>query len=460
MATKIKAIKCPQCGSEKHEQLDDKRYKCKSCGTEFYIDDDDININVNHRYEYQSPNSSSLNSFLSTGIKIGIIALLAPIAIVVILFYSAMHSGSSSSPSFSGTTRDSVEIRDDYRLFLMSTYNGKPCYFYVLERDYASNYGDENPKYVDGYYCGFRDATTGNVLKEQLLISEKDTRERNSMSPSDMVGRYFHQARKWFFIISDKFIYELNPKTLTFKDVSKLLFKGKEVMNTGISSVNFINIDSGEGFEVHNNLSATYYYFPATNRLYTEKAFNYACTLSPDQLNGEVRDTTFFKLRSKNISESSSKGGYLCLWKIHALFHNGDPQDFSFYNSISGSYTPSSGNRLISAQPVTDWFVGFDGQIKYYDANYILITFKPTIADDAKSVFQLRNAYGNILWTQAVERFTYISEAVVCNNRFWIYGRREGQEGKNEENIYSFDLKDGKCTTFNSIHTEYKIKAK
>ena len=106
----------------------------------------------------------------------------------------------------------------------------------------------------------------------------------------------------------------------------------------------------------------------------------------PNQLNGEVRDTTFFKLRSKNISESSSKGGYLCLWKIHALFHNGDPQDFSFYNSISGSYTPSSGNRLISAQPVTDWFVGFDGQIKYYDANYILITFKPTIADDAKSV--------------------------------------------------------------------------
>ena len=92
--------------------------------------------------------------------------------------------------------------------------------------------------------------------------------------------------------------------------------------------------------------------------------------------------------------------------------------------------------------------------------NYILITFKPTIADDAKSVFQLRNAYGNILWTQAVERFTYISEAVVCNNRFGIYGRREGQEGKNEENIYSFDLKDGKCTTFKSIHTEYKIKAK
>ena len=94
-----------------------------------------------------------------------------------------------------------------------------------------------------------------------------------------------------------------------------------------------------------------------------------------------------------------------------------------------------SGNRLISAQPVTDWFVGFDGQIKYYDANYILITFKPTIADDAKSVFQLRNAYGNILWTQAVERFTYISEAVVV---IIVFGYTEEEKGKKERTKRTF----------------------
>ena len=43
MATRIKAVKCPQCGSEKHEQLDEKRYRCLNCGTEFFLDDDDIN---------------------------------------------------------------------------------------------------------------------------------------------------------------------------------------------------------------------------------------------------------------------------------------------------------------------------------------------------------------------------------------------------------------------------------
>ncbi len=56
MATRIKAVKCPQCGSEKHEQLDEKRYRCLNCGTEFFLDDDDINVNVNHHYDFQSSN--------------------------------------------------------------------------------------------------------------------------------------------------------------------------------------------------------------------------------------------------------------------------------------------------------------------------------------------------------------------------------------------------------------------
>ena len=44
MGTRIKPIKCPNCGSEKHTHKEDKCYLCLSCGTEFYIDDDDINI--------------------------------------------------------------------------------------------------------------------------------------------------------------------------------------------------------------------------------------------------------------------------------------------------------------------------------------------------------------------------------------------------------------------------------
>lgn len=86
MATRIKAVKCPQCGSEKHEQLDEKRYRCLNCGTEFFLDDDDINVNVNHHYDFQS--SNFLNNDLSTGIKLAIGAVVVPLIVVFVIAIS------------------------------------------------------------------------------------------------------------------------------------------------------------------------------------------------------------------------------------------------------------------------------------------------------------------------------------------------------------------------------------
>ena len=73
MGTKIKPIKCPNCGSEKHTHKEDKCYLCQSCGTEYYIDDDDININVNHRFDY----IPSSNDTIDIVRKLGMYALLA-----------------------------------------------------------------------------------------------------------------------------------------------------------------------------------------------------------------------------------------------------------------------------------------------------------------------------------------------------------------------------------------------
>lgn len=460
MATKIKAIKCPQCGSEKHEQLDEKRYRCKSCGTEFYIDDDDININVNHHYEYQSQSSSSLNKLLSSGTKIGIVAMLAPVAIVFILFYSALTTDHSKS-GFLGMSDDAISVRDDYKSVRLIVYNGRPCYFYILNRDFSLGYGDDNPKYVDGYYYGFRDVESGKILKERLLFSEKELRDHNFRVNFDQSPPlFFYQAHRYFSILNDKSIYEMDPKTLTYTDVSKTLFKGKEAMNVGISEVKYLDRDYGEGFIINNNLSATYYYFPATNRLYTEEAFKYARELTPNQLNGEKRDTTYLELQEENVSETSSKGGMLRLWKIHAKFHLGDPQDFGFYNWIQKTFTQERGERLVSATPLTSWFTGFGGKILYRDSNYIFITFRPTISEDASSVFQLHDAYGNTLWTQALNKFSEFRSVMLYNNKLWFCGALDSSEGRDILQIYGFDLKDGKYKIYNTLQEEYKIKAK
>ena len=40
MPTEIKAIKCPQCGSTENIELGQNRFKCKKCGTEYFLDND------------------------------------------------------------------------------------------------------------------------------------------------------------------------------------------------------------------------------------------------------------------------------------------------------------------------------------------------------------------------------------------------------------------------------------
>ena len=54
MAKKIKAIKCPQCGSTKQKRIDDEHFECLNCGSGYLLDTDDITINNN--YNYNTPN--------------------------------------------------------------------------------------------------------------------------------------------------------------------------------------------------------------------------------------------------------------------------------------------------------------------------------------------------------------------------------------------------------------------
>ncbi|WP_019946820.1 SHOCT domain-containing protein [Hymenobacter aerophilus] len=49
MAKSIKALKCPQCGSTQKTQVRPEHFRCDNCGTEYFLDNDDININYTER---------------------------------------------------------------------------------------------------------------------------------------------------------------------------------------------------------------------------------------------------------------------------------------------------------------------------------------------------------------------------------------------------------------------------
>ena len=335
---------------------------------------------------------------------------------------------------------------------------GNPCLFYIVNRNFSSD-RDNDTKHVDGVYYGFRDIKTGKTLAEQLLVSEKAKNSYNISLYNDNI-RYFNQAHRWFLINSERNIFEIDPEQLTMRDVSKSLFKNKNAMSTGISNAQLLYNEYGEGIKIVNNLAEMYYYFPGTDRLYTEDAFNYAKDLPPSELNGELRDSIYYCFEKKNANSSTDKGGKYRLLKIHFKYHLGDPQNRYNFDDVTNTFWVNDG-RLVSDRPITDWFTAFNAKIIYQDVNYILISYNPNLSETSMPVFQLRSTKGNILWTQASEEPIYdVDFCTRSNGQIWFEGEVRYPDNPTQYKVYSLNIDNGKLTCHFTLPEVHKIPAK
>ena len=459
MSTKIRPIKCPNCGSEKHVQLGDKLYRCKSCGTEYFLDDDDITVHVKHHFDNGGFSSFNGNSNVSITSIAKVFAIIG--VITFFLLFMIIYGLSSSSPSVS--SRDSISVEDTYRAIVPVRYNGRVCFFYLTNRSFSNLYSDDETP-PTGYYYGFIDPDSGKVLADKLFISDDDARKIGMTAFHMLEIQYLNQVKKWYITIPSQFILEIDPQTLTLKNVTKTIFSKKKAMSSGISSVNFISdtyedhvstSGVGEGLKVVNNLAETYYYFPATDRLYTEDAYNYAKELPISELNGEVRDSVFYILERKDASENSSQTSQNKLWRIRFMYHLGDPQDAGYF--LYGMENKRGDDRMISHNPITGWFTGFETLIDYQDAKYILIEYKNSISKDAPTVLQLRNTNGVVLWTHSLELPMKIRGIMRDNQKIWFRATKENNSGDDEDYIASLTLKEGYLKYEYKFATNHKV---
>ena len=459
MSTRIRPIKCPNCGSEKHLQLDEKRYRCKNCGTEYFLDDDDININVKHQFDYGGYTRIKGDANISTINVIKVFAIIG--GSLFFLFMLLFFSIDSSKPSAS--YKDSISVDDSYKAIVPVKYNGRVCFFYLTNRSFSNWYSDDKTP-PTGYYYGFIDPDSGKVLADKLFISDDDARKIGMTAFHMLEIQYLNQVKKWYITIPSQFILEIDPQTLTLKNVTKTIFAKKKAMSSGISSVNFISdtyedhastSGVGEGLKVVNNLAETYYYFPATDRLYTEDAYNYAKELPISELNGEVRDSVFYILERKDASENSSQTSQNKLWRIRFMYHLGDPQDAGYF--LYGMENKRGDDRMISHNPITGWFTGFETLIDYQDAKYILIEYKTSISKDAPTVLQLRNTNGVVLWTHSLELPMKIRGIMRDNQKIWFRATKENNSGDDEDYIASLTLKEGYLKYEYKFATNHKV---
>ncbi len=460
MSTRIRPIKCPNCGSEKHLQLDEKRYRCKNCGTEYFLDDDDININVKHQFDYGGYTRTKGDANISTINVIKVFAIIGGslFFLLMLLFFSI----DSSKPSAS--YKDSISVDDSYKAIVPVKYNGRVCFFYLTDRSFSNWYSDDETP-PSGYYYGFVDPDSGKVFADKLFISDDDARKVGMTAFHMLQIQHLNQAKKWYITIPSQFILEIDPQTLTLKDVSKTIFAKKKAMSSGISSVEFISdtyedhastAGVGEGFKVTNNLAETYYYFPATDRLYTKDAYEYAQQLPTSELNGEVKDSVFYILDRKEASESSSQKSLNRLWRIRFMYHLGDPQDAGYF-LYGVTDSPRGDKRMISHNAITDWFTGFNSKIDYQDSKYILIEYNASISEDAPTILQLRNTNGVILWTHAFELPLKIQGIIRDNQKIWFRATKDNNNTEDEDYIASLTLKEGYLKYEYKFTTKHKV---
>ena len=119
MNKRIKVIKCPQCGSTKIEEIKPEHYRCKSCSSEFFLDNDDITIH--HRYE-----TPGLEQILGKGTK----AILAAIVgITVFVFVAIMggfsHTGTQHNDTTLTVDTSTAKENENFRIEKIVPFTGK-----------------------------------------------------------------------------------------------------------------------------------------------------------------------------------------------------------------------------------------------------------------------------------------------------------------------------------------------
>ena len=372
MATHIKVLKCPQCGSTTPMAQGNNHYKCDKCGTEFFLDNDDVNVNVNYRYDTVPTNTPSPSQPKKIILTFAIIF----IALTTFSFIISLLTHTNRTPARPQVVSENNTIQFTRSLFSMPlSANGQGIAFYLIN------------KKSDNTYAVFQDIATGKIIKEQkagVYISGN----RN------ITYRYFQSDSTHYAIINDKFIYKINPANYSFTDITQDICARKPATKDGLMNVKFVPDGEGEGFCMNTNLGKELYYFPALDVLCTEKAID---VMASDnfKLSPEAKNSIYYLFLNKESLQSSNVAQ---LYEIIYKFNNGGPERKLM--RLSGYEMKNlSKYRIVSCKPITEERIYFSPDILYYDSRNILIVFRPTLAPDATYNVQLLDTSGKIIWT-------------------------------------------------------------
>ena len=351
MSKNIKAIKCPNCGSVENTEIKPDYYKCSNCGSEYFLDNDDININVNHIS--QPVQASPLNTKKILTIVVAII--MVPLVMIIA---NLIVSNNAS--------KNIVELKEDKKYDFPSagstvyqnTQTGKAVFMRLGRENIESP--DHSYDYVNTHVV-FIDPVTKKQFKDEILLPH--IRRLDNYFPTFRV----YGDENVYMVYPGARLFRVDREANRFIEVTKSLFKNHPELSMGLATIqlneNSMNLLTNDGNK--------YYYVPATDFLTTDSD----------------AETKELKLMEKDTS-------------------------FQFDHDQLIKLTPKAPDADRRATNLTPGRRYFDPDIIYQDETYLIIATGANASPDAPALLQSidRNT-GKIIWTLPAKTFSYSSAA-------------------------------------------------
>lgn len=400
MAKQIKVIKCPQCGSVDHKQIKEDYYKCQNCGTEYFLDNDDININVTHKVDGKPV---AVNS-KAVVIAVTLVAVIFMFAIIFPLLLKKSSGGGFSDWQYGSIVLDiPVEVKG--KVYLLTLSNGPD----------------------KGSFYSFTDFDTKEIVKTEKL---QDVSEMK-LTLQDRYIRKFSNGDIYFIIDKQK-LFKLDNDNMVLTDITVSMFEGDSLYKSGIANIDpFAGDNDGDCFKVMTNMGKEYYYFPRIKQSFTQNEVSRNSYEKKTLRSDSKEAVAYIFTQKKWDSMDMDKTQESQLLKVIYQDNGGGPSNTYFSakwetdgDNFKLDWWGVSKERIVSYINLTPDRLYFNPEIFYADKDYLLVKVTATASkESAFSLQRINTQTGELMWTIPLEmkngRYVYyFKRALHADNKF------------------------------------------
>lgn len=413
MAKQIKALKCPHCGSVKKQNIKEDHYICNNCGTEYFLDNDDINVNVKHEYGKSNGLDPKAKKYL----------LLAVAGVLFFVVFSNLirNCGNNSGRSFKSVDSDDSPKKKEYvdrvkEYLAFTAYNTKsPMLLFIITRS-KDGYTREGAEYFARFYDPLKEKTINDIP----LAGWKDDYYIRSRVFSD--GNYYICADK-----SNK-VYKIDPAKNEVVDMTNTFFADVPEFSSGIATLKFTQDREGDGFNIMTNDGKEYYYYPLVRKIYKDHSERREAGTGLSSLLSGASTSIYYTFSEKSRDYPEEKIQLIKYWYKNnpgypimlPYSHQVSWQKVYQYPKKSGVYYGSFPftkklviePRIIKFIDLTPGRLYFKANIAYQDSTNLYITGLPDANPEGKTFIQkIDTETGKIIWSYMPNSDNYSIES-------------------------------------------------